>query len=139
MDKTDFIHDWLLSQPDRLGIVAPPGSGKSSLLSMVRHFCNASTAVHNGRLIHQPYTGDLFEGTMIAILKDFHNLHRRKYTVINVEFAPLRRATDQGSFERLFCTAMRGMVDDYRFLTGVDGLNETERKILQVHDDDCLV
>nr|XP_018907710.1 PREDICTED: uncharacterized protein LOC109037472 [Bemisia tabaci] len=139
IDKTDFIHEWILHQPVHLSVSAPPGSGKSALLSMVRHFCNASAKIQDGALIY-PVDGDsqtceLFRDTTVAKLKDFHDRHFQKYSVVNVAFAPLRNSTDRASFEQNFCSVMRDMINDYQFLTDVNSLNESEKAFLKDYKD----
>ncbi|CAH0769133.1 unnamed protein product [Bemisia tabaci] len=139
IDKTDFIHEWLIHQPRNWYVPAPPGFGKSSLLSMVRYFCGGPLSAVEGtpgtlKIDSEKNPDNLFRGTLVSELKDFFHRHFQKYIVVSIDLSPLRKATDYRSFRHLLCGVLSNLVNNYLPLLEPNNLEEIKHEFFEMHN-----
>nr|XP_018910782.1 PREDICTED: uncharacterized protein LOC109039649 isoform X2 [Bemisia tabaci] len=134
VDKTEFIHDFLVNQPKYSYLTAPPRMGKTSLLTLIGLFCNATWLEIDGsvNIIEDDRKSiEFFENTTISKNETFFKTHRNKYSVIFVDFAPLRKTTTLDSFRVNMCSVIENMVNYYGFLGICTGAKETMKEFFK--------
>nr|XP_018912578.1 PREDICTED: uncharacterized protein LOC109040913 [Bemisia tabaci]XP_018912579.1 PREDICTED: uncharacterized protein LOC109040913 [Bemisia tabaci] len=142
VDKTFFLHEWLMHRPKYWYVTAPPGFGKSTLATMAVQFLNASYEIVNGTTRyndkHKTPAYELFRDTNIFEMREFCDEHFQNHAVIFLDLAPLSTTTqatfkkaenfNSQDFHKNFKIVIKKMMNYYPSLLHHKEMTDSERK-----------